>query len=114
MAVGSIVVLANEMLPRPLVVNEPPATVCLDQDGMNHAVVVYARDVEGNYSEPSPALLVGRVFDCDSDGSHAVNVPDLFHLSHRVGESGITIQTVFDCIPSVGTCNNGVVEVECG
>ncbi len=93
-------------------VSEPPATICLDQDGMNHAVVVYALDVVGSYSEPSPALLVERVFDCDEDRSGVVNIPDLFRVSDRVGEEGITIQTVFDCIPSVGCTNNGVVQ-EC-
>lgn len=89
----------------------PASVICFD-DNEVHAVVIYARDADGNYSDPSEAQDFQYQFNCDADGNGEVAVPDLFKLIPLLGLD-FSVFDLLACIDRLGECNNGVVLEEC-
>ena len=98
-------------------VTVPPASICPDDDGEVHAVIVYARDIDGNYSPPSPHLLVERVPFCDYTNTGSVSMFDIFAMIPLLGVEPdlLNVFDLFECIDRLGTCihENGTIEVAC-
>jgi len=94
------------------VVFEPVDVVCFDVDRQAHDIVITARDIDGNSSPPSPALLLERIFNCDALGTGVVTVPDILELAPLVSVD-FTVFDLLACIEEIGTCNNGARLVSC-